>query len=53
MERIGLLSQAAMRTKAVNNAFGTALTPDQVAAHYSDEDCDLLIAWWQHINKAS
>jgi hypothetical protein len=45
MDRITLLSHAAHRTRAVNELFGTHLTPFEVASLYADEDIDLLLAW--------
>jgi len=48
MQRIALIAHAATRVAAVNRAFGTAMTPAQIAEAFADEDIDLLLAWSRH-----
>jgi hypothetical protein len=38
----------ASRTRQVNEAMHTSMTPQQIAALFADEDIDLLIAWIEH-----
>jgi len=45
MDRIDLVTRAASRTRAINQLLGTAMTIDQVAADFADDDLDLLLMW--------
>jgi len=45
IDRLSLLSHVANRTKALNEAFGTALTPEQIETMYADEDIELILEW--------
>jgi hypothetical protein len=38
----------ASRTRAINEALHTTMTPREIAASFADEDIDLLIAWIDH-----
>jgi hypothetical protein len=38
----------ASRTRQVNEAMHTSMTPQQIAALFADEDIDLLLAWIDH-----
>lgn len=48
MDRLSSLTRMAHRTRAVNEALGTSMTPDQIAERFADEDIDLLLAWIAH-----
>jgi hypothetical protein len=43
-----LLAQAAKRTRTVNEAFGTHLSPQDIAANFADDDIAMLVAWMDH-----
>lgn len=45
MDRLALLSTTANRTRVINEAFGTHLTPAEIARTYADEDIELLLIW--------
>jgi hypothetical protein len=48
IDRLSLLTNAAHRTRLINELFGTHLTPAEVARDFADEDIDLLLAWKEH-----
>lgn len=48
IERLSMLTRAAHRTRALNEAMHTTMTPDDIARSFSDEDIDLLLAWMEH-----
>ena len=48
MRQLSEIAHIAGRTKLVNEAMGTHLTPEEIAARYPDETIDLLIAWSTH-----
>lgn len=48
MRQLEQIAHVCGRARLVNAAMGTHLTPDEIAARYSDETIDLLIAWSTH-----
>jgi len=48
MSRLLLLTTAAYRTRVINEACGSSMSPHQVAAQFADEDADLIVAWMEH-----
>lgn len=53
MDRLRLLSNAAHRTRTVNRAFGSQLSPSEIESQFADEDIDLLILWMEQRPDAS
>lgn len=48
IDRIELLAHTANRAHTVNRAFGSQLSPFDIARQFADEDIDLLILWMEH-----
>jgi hypothetical protein len=48
IDRLSSLTRMANRTRAVNEALHTNMTPHEIAARFADEDIDLLLAWIDH-----
>lgn len=48
MDRLSLLTTIASRTATVNKAFGSSMSPFEIAVQFSVEDIDLIVAWMEH-----
>lgn len=48
MDRLTLLTTAAERTRTLNEAFASSMSPFEVATQFAAEDIDLIIAWMEH-----
>jgi hypothetical protein len=48
MERISRVTAMAERTRVLNRALGTSLSPDEIDRMFATEDIDLIIAWKEH-----
>lgn len=48
MDRLALLTRAAHRTRTLNQAFGSQLSPFEVESQFADEDVDLIVLWSAH-----
>jgi hypothetical protein len=52
MAQIAQIAGLANRCRAVNEALGTQLTPEEIDALWPDETTDLLVAWMEHSRRA-